>query len=379
MKQRFMRGMVCLMALTLCLTTGCQNGANSTDPSDTSDASDTAQESTTVMPDYSIGLTADGLYDGYTALDYVTLPEGYDSIPSSEEFTTVSEEALQEAIDQFMSAFASDTQILDRAVEDGDMVNLDYVGYIDGVAFEGGDSQGAGLDYTAGSDDLIDDFLTQIIGAMPGDTLDVTVTFPDPYTPNEELSGKEAVFQTTINYIHGEAQAPELTEEFVANYLSYYYGYSSVADLREQFTAELLGEQQYNYVLDWLYANSEFTVPDKLVEDQVSLLQVELENAANTYEITLDELAAQYGMDDLEALLDAYRPALENMVKQNLMCQAVAEAAGITVDEQAVSDYFRDVVGVSDYSSYVDSYGQGYIYQGVRTELAAQYLIDHVV
>jgi hypothetical protein len=66
------------------------------------------------------------------------------------------------------------------------------------------------------------------------------------------------------------------------------------------------------------------------------------------------------------------------LVEQHLMCQALAEDAGLTVTEQEVSDYFSDVLGVSDYSAYLTSYGQGYVYQGVRTELVAQYLIDHV-
>ena len=371
MNHDLFRRAACLLAVPMLLLAGCQSGASSSAPAESASAS----TSDTEMPNYSLGLTDEGLYEGYAALDCVTLPDGYDRIPSEEGFTTVSDEDLQQAIDQFMSGFATDTQILDRAVEEGDLVNLDYVGYIDGQAFEGGDSQEQGLDYTAGSDELIDDFLDQIIGAKPGDTLDVVVTFPDPYTPNEELSGKEAVFTTTINYIHGQSEVPELTEDFVKNYLSYYYGYSSVADMKEQISAELLAEQQYNYVLDWLYQNSTFVeVPDKLVEDQVSLLRLELENAAASYE----ELASRYGVEDLEALLDAYRPSLENMVKQNLMCQAVAEAAGIQVDERAVSDYFS-TLGVSDHSSFVESYGQGYVYQGVRTELVAQYLIDHVV
>ena len=97
----------------------------------------------------------------------VTLPD-YRQVPSGEAFTTVSEEDLQAAIDQFMSSYATDTQITDRAVEDGDTVNLTYTGSIDGQVFEGGSAENQ--DYTAGSDELIDDFLTQIIGAMPGGT-----------------------------------------------------------------------------------------------------------------------------------------------------------------------------------------------------------------
>lgn len=86
-------------------------------------------------------------------------------------------------------------------VEDGDTVNIDYVGTIDGVAFSGGDTQGNGADLVIGSGSYIDDFEEQLIGAHPGDTVEVVVTFPEDYG-KEELNGKEAVFTTTINGIY---------------------------------------------------------------------------------------------------------------------------------------------------------------------------------
>ena len=99
--------------------------------------------------------------------------------------------------------------------------------------------------------------------------------------------------------------------------------------------------------------------------------------AANGYGITLDELAAKYGADSVDALKEAYRPRLENMIRQNLMCQALAQDAGITVDQDAVDEYFAQQ-GVNDCTALMKSYGKGYIYQGVRTELVAQYLMEHV-
>ena len=86
-------------------------------------------------------------------------------------------------------------------VEDGDTVNIDYVGSIDGVEFDGGNTQGNGTDLTIGSGRYIDDFEEQLIGAHPGDEVEVTVTFPDDYG-NEELNGKEAVFDVTVNGIY---------------------------------------------------------------------------------------------------------------------------------------------------------------------------------
>lgn len=87
-------------------------------------------------------------------------------------------------------------------VEDGDTVNIDYVGSVDGVEFEGGSTQGQGTDLVIGSGSYIDDFEEQLIGAHPGDEVDVYATFPDPYNNNPDLNGKEALFEVTINGIY---------------------------------------------------------------------------------------------------------------------------------------------------------------------------------
>lgn len=87
------------------------------------------------------------------------------------------------------------------AVEDGDTVNIDYVGTIDGVEFSGGNTQGQGTDLTIGSGTYIDDFEEQLIGHYVGETVEVDVTFPENYG-NDDLNGKDAVFQVTINGIY---------------------------------------------------------------------------------------------------------------------------------------------------------------------------------
>ena len=87
-------------------------------------------------------------------------------------------------------------------IENGDTVNIDYVGSVDGVEFEGVSTQGQGTDLVIGSGSYIDDFEEQLIGAHPGDEIDVYTTFPDPYNNNPDLSGKEALFEVTINGIY---------------------------------------------------------------------------------------------------------------------------------------------------------------------------------
>ena len=97
------------------------------------------------------------------------------------------------------TAYSTDTSL---TVADGDTVNIDYVGTVDGVEFSGGNTQGTGTDLVIGSGSYIDDFEEQLIGAHPGDTVEVNVTFPDPYGNNEDLSGKDAVFTVTVNGIY---------------------------------------------------------------------------------------------------------------------------------------------------------------------------------
>ena len=96
------------------------------------------------------------------------------------------------------STFSTDTSL---TVKDGDTVNIDYVGSIDGVEFAGGNTNGAGADLTIGSGTYIDDFEEQLIGAHPGDTVEVNVTFPENYG-NEELNGKDALFVVEVNGIY---------------------------------------------------------------------------------------------------------------------------------------------------------------------------------
>lgn len=96
------------------------------------------------------------------------------------------------------SSYSTDSSL---TVEDGDTVNIDYVGSIDGVEFDGGNTQGMGTDLVIGSGSYIDDFEDQLIGAHPGDQVDVYVTFPEDYGV-EELNGKEALFQVTVNGIY---------------------------------------------------------------------------------------------------------------------------------------------------------------------------------
>lgn len=136
----------------------------------------------------------------------------FDSVRNSQEVST-EEDTAQEASAADTSEDGSDTSPDDQettgelstdsslTVADQDTVNIDYVGTVDGVEFEGGSTDGAGTDLVIGSGSYIDDFEEQLIGTHPGDEVQVEVTFPEDYS-NQDLAGKDAVFAVTINGIY---------------------------------------------------------------------------------------------------------------------------------------------------------------------------------
>ena len=118
---------------------------------------------------------------------------------TSTDSSTDTDTTADNSTDTNSAGYSTDTSL---TVEDGDTVNIDYVGSVDGVEFDGGSTQGQGTDLVIGSGSYIDDFEEQLIGAHPGDEVDVYATFPDPYNNNPDLSGKEALFEVTINGIY---------------------------------------------------------------------------------------------------------------------------------------------------------------------------------
>ena len=376
------RTLLCaLLALSLLLTAGCgsQNASSSAPAASSGAASSDANAIPEYkMPDYSIGLLDNGFYEGVTALDHVTLPT-LEGIVIPKDVQTVEETAVQAEIAALMESYAYSEEIRDRAVKDGDRVNIDYVGRVNGVAFDGGNTQGAGTVVTAGSTEYVDDFLTQIIGAKPGDTVMVEVTFPTPYT-NPDLAGKDAVFETVINYIVGETITPELTDAFVKENLQERYGYTGAENMKEEIRQMLRKDQMTTYVLEDLYAKCTFKdVPEKLVDDQCEFMRAELSNIAYYNNAPLSMILSYYGWSTLEEAYDANRPEFLMYIEQYLMGQAVAEKLNMVVDDAAIENYFATVVGGSNPAAYTSYYGKGYVAQDVLMDMVTNYLLDNAV
>ena len=198
-KRAIMISMLLVMALSV---TGCSKKKTTKDKdtkteetAKTDDAEETESDNTEDTSE-DTPTTAE-LMAGIDVEKCVTLGD-YKGVTVEKTIQSVTDEDVQNEIDNALANYPVEVV---QAAKEGDTVNIDYVGKIDGTAFDGGSTNGQGTDLEIGSGSYIDDFEDQLVGAHPGDEVEVTVTFPDDYGA-ADLAGKEAVFDVTVNGIY---------------------------------------------------------------------------------------------------------------------------------------------------------------------------------
>ena len=330
---------------------------------------------------YSDGLTDEGLWDGVDVSDYVTLAD-YKGIAVPASAVEPTDDAVDAQVNAILSTYATTAQVTDRAVADGDTVNIDYVGTINGVEFDGGNTQGKGTTVTIGKTQYIDDFLDQLVGHTPGETFDVHVTFPDDYGV-QSLDGQDATFSVTINYI-SEQQNPELTDDWVAQNLGPTYGWKTADEMRDALRDSLRREALGTYVENYLVENSTFakSLPQSMLEYQNGSLVSYYQGYASAYGVDLSEaLPSLAGVSSIDDLIASNRENIDVAVKRCLVLQAVAEAEGLTVSDDEVTAYIGNVMGASaasNMSAYQDAYGLPYLRFCALQDKALQLIEDNV-
>ena len=303
---------------------------------------------------YSDGLDANGYRTGITAQDYVTLPDNVAALPIKKADVTPSDSDVQARIDSLLSQYSTTQAVTDRAAQNGDVVNIDYSGTVDGVAFNGGTYQG--YDLTLGSGSFITGFEDQIVGHNTGDTFDVTVTFPDGYDASTdsdgntvELSGKEAVFRVTVNSI-SEPVTPELTDEWVDSNFGTSDDLHTVDQLRSYFNDALYATNYENAIVDYLMSNSTFKeLPSEITSYYIRMFLNYYNQYATAYGMDLNAFAQTQGYTDADAMLAASDAYFEHLAKQDLILQAVAETKSLAPTQKELDDAN---------STYADTYGE---------------------
>jgi len=328
-------------------------------PTVDSDNTDTTEPQT----DYSKYLDEHGYFKGVEASEAVELP-AYKGISINSDVYIAAEEDVQAEIDAIIDAYLmynpygeiSCDPIYDRAVVDGDTVNIDYVGSVDGVEFSGGSTGGNGTYVTIGVTSYIDDFLYQLIGHKPGETINVEVTFPDEYPNNPDLEGKDAVFVTTINYI-GDVK---LTDDMAGM-----YGFESSDAMIADIEVWLVEMQKTAFVNDLLDSAVCSDVPQS-VKDHINNIEIpELENQASMYGMTVEEYLLSGGFESKEVFT-------EKMASRWLASQAIAEIEGIDVTDEIIAENFGEET--------VEIYGKPYVKQYILVNvLIPEFIYENAV
>lgn len=324
---------------------------------------------------YSKGQDENGLWQGVTAADAVTLPEDFAAIPMSAADVVPTDEDVQTYLDQLLTSTATVQQVTDRPTADGDTVNIDYLGKVNGTAFTSGKANG--YDLVLGSGSFIDGFEEQLVGHMPGETFDITVTFPDGYGESSDsagnvivLSGAEAVFTVTINYI-GETVVPQLTDEWVQANLTEYYAITKASEVDALLRRELQYENQAAYVYSYLMTNTTFgEIPAVVLDYEVCTCLDYYANYAGYYNTDLQGFVTEYvGLQSVDALLAESEETILQYCKEDLLYQAVAERLGVTVTAEEVAAY----------DSYVETYGKNYVVRQTLIEKVMDVLVAGAV
>lgn len=332
---------------------------------------------------YSEGLADTGFIEGVSAKDIVTLAQ-YNPITVDKSELEATQEEIDEHIKEILENNKELSEDATVAIKDGDEINLDYVGSIDGEEFEGGNSNGEGYDLVIGSGSFIDGFESQLVGHKPGENFDINVTFPEDYG-NEELNGKPAVFNVTINGIYNTV---EFTDAFVKE--NYPDQYNTTEELLKDFKEEKYKENFDAYVQKYydetLIPMSELSEePEAIIKAQMGLIKKEEASGFVNQKSMYD----MYGIDfdyknvyEYEAEKNSKKAYYEHVrieagdtVKEMLVNQAIFEKEGLTISEQNILDAL-DELGIDEENKTIltQARGEGYLNQKAITYAVKDFL-----
>ena len=230
---------------------------------------------------------------------------------------TVKDEEIDAEIARVQDRNARKVEVSDRAAANGDIVNIDFVGMVDGVKFDGGEAEG--FDLTLGSGQFIPGFEDQVVGMNIGETKDVNVTFPENYQA-ENLKGKAAVFAVKLNGIQAK-ELPEVTDEFIkeATGSETVEEYKAKAKERLQAQADRrANDATENSILEAIAANAETEIPQAMIEREIDGLVQKFE-----YQLMYQGLKLQDYLDFLKVTNADFRKNYEEQAKKNVMNQLI--------------------------------------------------------
>ena len=285
---------------------------------------------------------------GEISNDYITISQYKGVEAEAGDTTEVTDEDVDTQIDSTRQMYA-ELENVDRPAENGDTVTIDYVGTLNGEAFEGGSSEDYQLELGSGT--FIDGFEDGIVGHSAGETFDLNLTFPDDYG-STDLAGKDVVFTVTLKTV-SISNVPELNDEFVQSVSE---DSSTVEEYRKEVrrmlednyaeSAQLtLTENAWSAVMD----NTEVKqYPDGAVDEMKNTIREQYQNMADSYGMEFADFLSSYmGMDE-DTFEEQLQTAAENQVKQDLIVDLIIDEENLDVSDAALEEL---------YNQYVEDYG----------------------
>ena len=261
----------------------------------------------------------------------VTLGE-YKGLKVDKVSTRVTQKEVDAKIQEEAEKNARTITVEDRPVQDGDEVILDFEGFVDGVAFEGG--KGENYPLTIGSGSFIPGFEEQLVGAESGKEVEVNVTFPEDYHA-EDLKGKAAVFKCTVHEIKAK-ELPEIDDEFAAEVSEFdtldEYKADVKAKIKEQKEAEGKTKKE-DQAVEQAVANAEMEIPDAMLDTQVRQMADDFAQRLMQQGLSMEQYFQFTGLT-AEKMLEDLRPQALKRIQTRLVLEAIAKAENIEISDE---------------------------------------------
>lgn len=253
--------------------------------------------------------------------------------------TTVTDEDVAAELDKVKEQNARLVAADDKAVEDGDQTTIDFEGFVDGVAFEGG--KGEDYPLTIGSHSFIDTFEEQLIGKKVGEEVEVNVTFPEQYQA-EELAGKPAMFKVTIKEIKVK-EYPELDDDFAQDVSEFDTLDEYKADIKknlEEKKAQEAEADKESKVIEAIVNDSEMDIPEKMIEAQSQQMVEEFAQNIAMQGISFDQYM-QFTGTTVDQLTEQVKPQAEARVQSSLVLEAIVKAEMIEASDEEFDEEIK--------------------------------------
>ncbi len=267
----------------------------------------------------------------------VTLGE-YKGLKVDKVSTRVTAKEVEVKLEEEQKKNARTVTVEDRAVQDGDEVILDYEGFVNGVAFEGG--KGENYPLTIGSGSFIPGFEEQLIGAESGKEVEVNVTFPEEYH-SENLAGKEAVFKCTVHEIKVK-ELPELDDDFAAEVSEFDTLEEYKADLKAKIKEQKLNDgnrQKEEQAVEKAVENATMEIPDAMIGTQVQQMAQEFAQRIQSQGLTLKQYFQFTGLT-ADKIKEELRPQAVKRIETRLVLEAIAKAENIEISDEKLEEEF---------------------------------------